>query len=73
VIRGEWVRANDVRFAHDAASLMMCPVGHWGKHHIIASNGRSIISERKRRYIISRQRRRHHFKEFSPTLKSTGH
>ena len=40
-------RANDVRFAYDAASLMMCPAGHWGKHLIIDRKAIYIISERR--------------------------
>jgi len=35
-----------VRSAHDAASLMMCPAGHWGKHRIIDRIAIYIISER---------------------------
>lgn len=35
---------NDVRFAYDAASLMLCPAGHRGKH---------LIIDRKAIYIIS--------------------
>jgi hypothetical protein len=35
-----------VRFAHDAASLMMRPAGHWGKHRIMDREALRIISER---------------------------
>ena len=35
------------------AARMMCPAGHRGKHRITATNGSDIITERKRRNIIS--------------------